>query len=323
MPLTQDDTDGRISDKVVKLQVSRDDAADMAPRARSVPDDFDRVPIHDQLIGRILVDAQRLSPDDVDRVLERAQRDHLRFGDAAVKLGLVRVADVEFALARQFAFPCAEPGDGSLSQDLLAAFMPTHPAVEQLRALRGQIALRASGGPRPHPVVAVVSPNRGDGRSFVAANLAIVFAQLGQRTLLVDASLRNPVQHALFKLNPRAGLSTALAGRCALDCWQEIEAMRGLLVMPAGPVPPNSLELVEQARFRHLLDLAASQFEAVIVDTPAGAEGSDATLLANRAGAAVLVARAVATREPEARRFAVALEHSKTHVLGLVFNEKR
>jgi receptor protein-tyrosine kinase len=150
-----------------------------------------------------------------------------------------------------------------------------------------------------------------------------VFAQLGQRTLLIDASLRSPALHAFFKLDPSEGLSTALAGRNGLDCARAIGAMPGLQVMPAGPQPPNPLELIEQARFSQLLDYAAAQFEAVIIDTPANAEGPDAALLANRAGSAVLVVRADATRQAEARRFALALEQARTNVLGLVFNEKR
>ncbi len=310
--------DGRAPDKVVKLQIPRDDATRHADHAAGGGEASG-----DRSIGRILVDAQRLNTEDVRRVLELAEREQLRFGEAALRLGLVQREDVQYALAHQFAFPFVARSDTSLSQDVLAAFAPNHPAVEQLRALRGQIALRAANPVRAHPVVAIVSPNRGDGRSFIAANLAVVFAQLGQRTLLIDASLRSPALHAFFKLDSRQGLSTVLAGRSEPGSWHAIEAMPGLQVMPAGPTPPNPLELIEQARFGQLLDLAASQFEMVIVDTPAGIEGPDAALLANRAGAAVLVARADSTREPEARRFALALEQARTQVLGLVFNEKR
>ena len=320
-PLTQD-PDGRAPDKVVKLPVQREEPGEGAPRSNSAAEDLGSGQEH-QPIGRILVLARRLGALDVERVLETARRKHLRFGEAARQMGLIGPEDVRFALARQFAFPYVDRGDTSLSHDVLAAFAPNHPAVQQLRALRGQIALRATGGPRPHPVVAIVSPTRGDGRSFVAANLAVVFTQLGQRTLLVDASLRSPSLHMFFKVDQRQGLSTALAGRNSLNCSRPIGPLPGLQVMVAGPTPPNPLELVEQPRFSQMLDQMAAQFDIVILDTPAYAEGPDAAVLANRAGVAVVVVRAAATRQPEARRFALALEQARTNVLGLVFNEKR
>jgi receptor protein-tyrosine kinase len=321
-PLTQD-PDGRIPENVVKLQISRDESMEVATKARQGGEQADRGQDPHQQIGEILVLARRLAANDVDRVLENARRSHMRFGEAALKLGLVGADDIEFALARQFAFPYVERDNPSLSRDVLAAFSPRHPAVEQLRMLRSQITLRTAGGTRPHPVLTIVSPNRGDGRSFVAANLAVVFAQLGQRALLIDASFRRPMLHRFFKLERRFGLSTTLAGRTGLDCARAIGAMPGLHVMPAGPTPPNPLELIEQPRFGQLLDQAAAQFEVVIVDTPANTEGPDAALLAHRAGAAVAVVRARATRQPEARRFALALEQARTNVLGLVFNENR
>jgi receptor protein-tyrosine kinase len=280
-------------------------------------------PRREERIGQILVDARRIESADVARVLKHAEQWRVRFGEAALKLRLVGHEDVEFALARQFAFPYVERGNPTLSRSVLAAFAPNDPAVQQLRALRSQISLRAGNGARLHPVVAVVGVSRGDGRSFVAANLAVVYAQLGQRTLLIDGNLRNPTIHRFFKMDRNHGLSTTLAGRTGPDCSRAITAMPGLHVMPAGPTPPNPLELIEQSRFSQLLDRVAAEFEVVIVDTPAAAEGPDAALLANRAGAAVLVVKASATRQLEARRFALALEHARTNVLGLVFNERR
>ncbi|HEX4598929.1 MAG TPA: hypothetical protein VH278_14135, partial [Burkholderiaceae bacterium] len=232
-PLSQD-ADGRALDKVVKLPISRDEA-EASAKVPATARDADQESHQPERMGRILVLAHRLGARDVPHVLETAKRHRLQFGEAAMQMGLVQREDVQFALARQFAFPYVERSDASLSQDLLAAFDPNHPAVEQLRALRSQIALRTAAGPRPHPVVAIVSPTRGDGRSFVAANLAVVFAQLGQQTLLVDACLRNPVLHHFFRLKARQGLSTALAGRSDNDSSTAIKAMPALRVMPAGP----------------------------------------------------------------------------------------
>ena len=93
-----------------------------------------------------------------------------------------------------------------------------------------------------HKALAVVSPDAGEGRSFIAANLAVVFSQLGERTLLIDADLRNPSQHQLFRLPNKLGLSSILAGRAELE--ETVTRIPGLIdvsVMPAGATPNLSL----------------------------------------------------------------------------------
>src|SRR5262249_25251839 len=151
----------------------------------------------------------------ISRVLESSQRHRLRFGEAAVRMGLVKVEDVEFALARQFAFPYLNRNETAISPRIIAAHLPNHPMVEQFRTLRAEVSARASDDLNAHLVVAVVSPERGDGRSFTAANLAVVFAQLGRSTLLIDASFRTACLHRWFAVNNRAGLSTILARRAS------------------------------------------------------------------------------------------------------------
>ena len=301
---------------VRKLPVGREEAAESLVPAGS--DDA----LQEASIGRILVDAKRLAASDIERVLEAAERDKVRFGEAALRLGLVQKKDVDFALARQFAFPCLSPGESAISQDIIAAYSPNHPCVEQLRALRAQIGARISDDPNARVGVAVVSPARGDGRSFTAANLAVLFAQLGRPTLLLDASLRSASAHRLFGVGNRSGLTTLLAGRSGLECLKAVKDVPRLHVLPAGPAAPNPLELLERARFRELLQDLQRRFEVVIVDTPAGSWGGDAPLLARLIGASLIVARGSRTRFADARSFALKLEQARTRVLGVVFNER-
>ena len=164
-------------------------------------------------IGAILIDAGRLSPDGAERIL-RAQRDGgLRFGDAAISLGLLKESDIQFALSRQFDYPFLQPGESSVSDEVVAAYRPFTHQVEELRALRSQLMLRWFDAEAERKTLAIVSPERGEGRSFIAANLAVVFSQLGERTLLIDADMRNPRQHTMFAVSNRLGLSETLAGR--------------------------------------------------------------------------------------------------------------
>ena len=98
-------------------------------------------------------------------------------------------------------------------------------------------------------VLTIVGAERGEGRSYLAANLAIVFSQLGERTLLVDADLREPRQHYLFHLENQIGFSTLLAGRSREEAIVRIPDLAGLSVLPAGPTPPNPLELLNRLNF--------------------------------------------------------------------------
>jgi receptor protein-tyrosine kinase len=276
----------------------------------------------DQPIGRILVEAGRISATDAQRVAQVAAEFKMRFGDAAVEMELVKRSDIDYALGRQFSFPHLDRNDPALSPDLIAAYQPDHPLVERLRDLRSQIAARAITGARAHPVVALLSADRGDGRSFIAANLAVAFAQMGQRTLIIDADMRNPTQHRLFRLENRLGLSTLLSGRCGVECLHRVESFPRIFVLTSGPTPPNPLELLEKPVFAQLLASADVNFKAVIIDTPAGVIAADARLIGNRAGAGVLIARSGHTRTQHGERFIQTLKADQANVLGVVLNEQ-
>lgn len=274
-----------------------------------------------QPIGHILVEAGRLRATDAQRVALVAAELKIRFGDAAVEMELVKRSDVEFALGRQFSFTHLDANDPSLAPELIAAYQPNHPLVERLRDLRSQITSSAMTGTRKHPMVSIVSPDQGDGRSFIAGNLAILFAQLGWRTLLIDADMRNPAQHRLFRFDNRLGLSAILAGRCGVECVHRVASFPFVFVLPAGPTPPNPAELLERPLFTQLLDSADTQFRAIIVDTPAGDVAADSRLIANRVGASVMVARPGHTRFRHAEDLMQSLGSDKSNVLGVVLNE--
>ena len=138
-------------------------------------------------IGAILVDSGKLTIEAAERILRLQKEQGLLFGDAALQLGLLTNEDIQFALARQYDYPYLLKGDGEVSSELVAAFQPFSPQVEALRALRSQLMLRWFTGQQERRALAIVSPARGEGRSYLAANLAVVFSQLGEHTLLIDA----------------------------------------------------------------------------------------------------------------------------------------
>jgi protein-tyrosine kinase len=272
-------------------------------------------------IGDILVSTGRLNADDAQRILEKARKDNSQFGDAALALKLLKREDIDFALSQQFDYSYLTESDHTRSPELVAAYKPFSSVGENLRAVRSQLMLRWFNNETAHKAVAMVSPGRGEGRSFIAANLAIVFSQQGQRTLLIDANLRNARQHALFGLGKSAGLSGILADRAGLEAALPVAGIDDLMVLPAGAVPPNPQELLGRAAFGALLKAAAENFDVVIIDTPAGTDYADAEIIASAAGAAVLVTRKNQTLVPEAALLARRLQDGGVVLVGSILND--
>jgi protein-tyrosine kinase len=277
---------------------------------------------HDSSIGEVLVENRKLSPSDAEAVMRYARENRLRFGDAAIELGLVTRADVQYALARQFDYPYLPQHDESLSRELIAAYAPFSAPVEALRALRTQLMLRWSDSEWPRKTLAIVSAARSDGRSYLAANLAVVFSQQGARSLLVDADLRNPRQHELFRISDSPGLSTLLARRG--DETTSIHRIRGLLglsVLPAGATPPNPLELLTRRDFGEILGKLSAQYDVIIIDTPAAELGADFQGIAAAAESTLLVTRRNNTRVTDARVVAESVAAAGTRTVGAVLND--
>lgn len=274
----------------------------------------------DRAIGAILIDAGRLTIADAERVLRSARQLGLRFGEAGIRLGLISTDDVRFALSRQFDFPYVSPGGDQLSEELVAAHQPLSGQTESIRALRSQLLLRWLGEEPKGRSIALVSAGRREGRTRLAANLAIVFSQLGERTLLVDGDLRHPRQHALFRLDNSTGLSTALAGRGHPTLYR-IASLSSLSVLPSGPPPPNPQELLSRSNFLYLLGELRSKFDVIILDSPAADRSADGYLIAACAGAAVVLARRNSTPYPRLQRLGDRLAAARATVIGSVLND--
>ena len=272
-------------------------------------------------IGAILIDAGRLKAEDAEKIL-RLQRDQsLRFGDAAQQLGLVSAADIEFALSRQFDYPYLQRGEGGVAEEVVAAYNPFARQVEALRALRSQLMLRWFDSEAGRRCLAVTSPARGEGRSWIVANLGVVFSQLGERTLIIDANLRSPRQHLLFGVNNQMGLSAALSGRGGPDIVRRVSALVDLSVLPAGSLPPNPQELIARPAFMALLKDLSESFDVILIDTPAASQYADAQTIAARAGGTLLVARRHVTRIAAARGLSKQLHQAGINLVGTVLNE--
>ena len=278
----------------------------------------------DRLIGAILVEDGKLTASEVENVLEMQRAEGLRFGEAAVRLGYITNNDVRFALAKQYDFPHLVQDDRAKghqpSTELVAAFAPFHPRTEELRALRTQLLIRWYNPEAGRNALVIASPDADEGRSYLAANLAVTFSQLGARTLLVDADLRNPRQHEVFGLPPGHGLSTLLAGRAEHKAAFPIHGLNRLSVLPAGPLPPNPQELLSRPQFSALMKDMQSLYDVVIIDTPPARKYADAQSIAYRAGDALVVVRRNHTPVAATSKVVKELAGTGARVVGTTIN---
>ena len=165
-----------------------------------------------------------------------------------------------------------------------------------------------------------MSPGSGEGRSYITANLAVLFAQMGKRTLLIDADLRRPRQHRIFGLPGALGLSGLLAGRAGLTPWCLHCAASDLTVLPAGVLPPNPQELLSRPQFQRLMTSLRGSYEVILVDTPPGAQWADASTVAARAGAALMVTCRDRSSMPHVMKLSDDLREYGVSVVGAVLN---
>jgi len=276
-----------------------------------------RTPQIEQKLGKLLLDAGKLNAHDAERVLRLQKSEGLRFGDAAIKLGLVKESDIQQALAQQFDYPYLAAGVGGLSPTLVAAYQPFTAQVEQLRALRSQLMLRWFG--LGNKSLAIIGVGADSGASDLVANLAVVFSQLGERTLLIDADLRKPTQHQIFNLGNRAGLSDILIGRADLNAVARVESLVGLSVLTSGAVPPNPSELLSRPALLSLLQVYQEQFDVILISSSSTAI-SDAIPVCFHSGGAVLVARQDMTAMKDLNALIGAARETRTTLVGTVLN---
>jgi succinoglycan biosynthesis transport protein ExoP len=198
---------------------------------------------------------------------------------------------------------------------------PRSPVAEAYRSLRTNLAFARSQ--RPLRSLALTSPGPSDGKSTTVANLAITFAQQGQRTLLVDADLRRAVLDRTFGVPRTPGLTDVIIGeRPIADAVHETQ-VPNLFVMTSGQLPPNPSELLGSAAMREQLQRMMEQFDMVLFDSPPLLAVTDAAVLSTLVDATVLIARMGATARKGLWRALSQLRAVHANLLGTVLNDVR
>ena len=276
--------------------------------------------VRDLALGEIFRETRKLDADQIEAILAYQRTHGMLFGEAAVALKLVDGSDVLWALSRQFHYPYALEGRRQFNPELITATTPFSSVSETFRSIRSQL-IRRFEQDSERRALAVVSADAGDGKTFVAANLAIAFSQLGRRTLLIDADMRSPRLHKVFGIDNARGLSSILSGRLSARVLTPVTDLPSLFVLPVGATPPNPLELLESPAFGLLIRELLGKFDHVIIDSPSAMVGADAGVIAARSGAFVSVARQGRTRMDSMVELVHSLRDSTTLSLGFVLNE--
>lgn len=274
---------------------------------------------HVGAIGKLLLESGHLTKEQSDKVVKFQLEKNVRFGEAAIELGYIKEEDIQFALSQQFSYTCLARNDLRISQDLVAAFSPFSAFTEQLRTLRSELMQRWVR--LGNKSLTVVSYEEVKGNALLATNLAVVFAQLGARTLLVDSDLRSGTVHQFFKQENRLGLSDLLAERVDLSCINRVAALPGLSILSRGTEAPNPQELLSRASFKLLIDELEQRFDIVLFNSPALSLCADAQIVAAIARGAILIAYQNQSSIKGLANAQELLRNAGTTLLGCVMSE--
>jgi capsular exopolysaccharide synthesis family protein len=197
---------------------------------------------------------------------------------------------------------------------------PTSPAAESYRSLRTSLQFaRQEGHLR---CIVVTSPGAAEGKTATLANLGVVFAQTGERVVLVSCDLRRPRIGAFLGLDERVGLTNVLLGQQRLEqVVLRVPDFDQLSLLPAGPVPPNPAELLNSGRMEDVFATLREHFDLVLIDSPPVLPVTDAAILSRYADATLVLVAAGQTRRGDLHRAVEKLNQVRATILGIVLNK--
>ncbi len=202
--------------------------------------------------------------------------------------------------------------------ELVPYYFPNSRLSESYRSIR--TALLLSSADHPVKAVAVTSALPGEGKTVSVANLAITLAQAGKTVLVVDADLRRPRQHRLFKVKNTFGLTTYLTDSVELKNVIKATAIPNLYLINSGPIPPNPAELLGSEKMMALINLLKDKCDHILFDLPPMLEISDALVLGARIDGIVLVVHGDKTSREVLKKASEKLEMMKIRTLGVIIN---
>jgi len=210
------------------------------------------------------------------------------------------------------------PADGPQVDPILCTvYRPKSREAEAYRGVRTALLFNQEGG---HSLIQVTSPDMGDGKSTLIANLAVSLAQAEKKVILIDADFRRPRIHKLFNIHAEQGLASVISGEAELNDVIQDSPIPGLAVVPAGPIPPNPAELLSVPRFKELLAYIREKYDFVLIDTPPLLAVTDPCAVVPHVDGVLLAVRISKNARPHASRAKEILSTLGARVIGVVVN---
>jgi capsular exopolysaccharide synthesis family protein len=228
-----------------------------------------------------------------------------------VKKGKYQLAGVSSSLGSQ-----ADIENGNLTK--LVTLDRVSSVVEAYRMLRTSVLLSAAGS--PPKIILFTSGQPGEGKTTTAINTAISLSQLGSSVLLIDADLRRPTVHRVFKMNHSQGLSTYLSRQVEIDPLIHKLWVPNLSVLPCGPIPPNPAELISSERMREGLKALSEKYDHILIDSPPLINVTDPVILSTMVDGVILVVQAGRSTRDVVRRARHELSSVGAKIFGVVLN---
>lgn len=170
------------------------------------------------------------------------------------------------------------------------------------------------------PVFVITSPTANNGKTINSINLAVSFAQMGKKTLLIDSDMRNPTVHRMFSIPVKNGLSEILAGLTDTISVASTD-IENLSILTAGKIPPNPAELLASNRMDNLLEFVKEHYDCVFIDTPPVNLVTDSTVFAGKSTGYVVIVKTETTDMPEVKTAVTNLQNIGGNILGFVMND--
>lgn len=170
------------------------------------------------------------------------------------------------------------------------------------------------------PIFVITSPTANNGKSINSVNMAVSFAQMGKKTLLIDSDMRNPTLHRLFSIPVKNGLSEILAGLTDSITVSKTE-IENLSLLTAGKIPPNPSELLASERTDKLLAFVKQHYDCVFIDTPPVNLVTDPTAFATKSTGYIMVIKSGVTDTQSTKRAVDALQSLGANIVGFVLND--
>jgi protein-tyrosine kinase len=252
-----------------------------------------------------------VTQDQIDDAIAWAQPKFRPEGKSFIETAIRRISSDRQVVLRQG--EKVKPGS-----QLILAHDADNPRSEKIRALRTELLLLSEASVGAN-TIALLSACAGEGRSQLAAELAISFSQLGRRTLLVDADLRAPKQHRLFGSTNQIGLSDSISQN-QKPMFHPVDGLPQLSLLTSGLVPRNPLELLSDGRFERMLQDWRKNYDFVVLDTPPVSAFADGLAVATLAGRVLVLSRSQHTSFRETRELLRRLATTQSQILGAVIN---